>query len=123
LVLDRTEEYDIIVEEAKSTAQTADINLELTQRMTNEDEYQTFAYMVVKEDEEKYDITLDELKNQHYEIKTEFNAVAQQAAYEAFKSVSYFPGSDPETVEGVFVLINGKCGAIAAGLGGRKSYS
>lgn len=120
LVLDRMEEADFISEEAKSTAQAADINLELTQRMTNDDAYQTFAYMVVKEAEEKYDITLDELKNQHYEIKTEFNAVAQQAAYEAFKSDSYFPGSDPETVQGAFVMMNGKTGAIAAALGGRN---
>src|SRR5699024_11885924 len=106
--------------EAKSTAQAADINLELTQRMTNDDAYQTFAYMVVKEAEEKYDITVDELKNQHYEIKTEFNAVAQQAAYEAFKSESYFPGRDAETVQGAFVMVNGETDSIAEALVGEN---
>lgn len=120
LVLERMEGAEFITADARTTAQETDISLNVTQRMSNDEAYQTFAHMVVKEAEEKYDITFDELKNQEYEIKTGFNTAAQRSAYESFKTDGHFPGSDPETVEGAFVMMDSQTGAVAAALGGRN---
>src|SRR5699024_7923527 len=62
-----------------------------------------------------------ERKNQHYEIKTKFNEVTQQAAYEPDKSDSYSPGSEPDTLQGATIMTKGNTGAIAPASGGRNN--
>ncbi|MBM7571467.1 transglycosylase domain-containing protein [Aquibacillus albus] len=78
-----------------------------------------YLAMVIKEAEEKYQLTLPELKRGGYKIVVNMNKKAQQIAYEQFQQDTHFYGSSNE-VEGAFVLMNQESGKLEAVLGGRK---
>lgn len=117
LVLDRMNEAGIITEDEKNIAENKEIALHLTQRKTNNDAYQSFADLVIKEISNQYGISLEELKTRQYRIKTGFDKTAQTKAYQEFQEASNFPGGD--NMEGAFVMMDQKKGQIVAAIGGR----
>jgi penicillin-binding protein 2A len=117
LVLKRMYEGEMITEDEMKQAQAKDIELNISQRKFNP-AYQTYVDLVIKEANEQYGITLDDLKANRYRIQTAINENAQEIAYDQFQYDGYFPGN-PEKVEGAFVMMEQKTGEIVAAIGGR----
>lgn len=80
---------------------------------------ESYVDVVLREIEEKYHISREEIYRGGYEIVTGINPKAQQIAYELFQNDAYFNGPKPG-VEGSFVLMDGRSGAIVAAIGGRE---
>lgn len=119
LVLETMHDLDYISKEEMVAAQQKAIQLDITTRKNNPT-YHTIADLVIKEAEDKYGITLEELKESRYRIITSLDKEIQEIAYDQFQYDGYFPGNDKETVEGAFVMMNEKNGEIVAALGGRR---
>src|SRR5699024_1367405 len=119
LVLDTMSDLEYISEEEANEAQAKDLQLNISQRKINP-AYHTAVDMAIKEAEETYGISLDELKQGRYRIMTAINENAQQIAFDQFQHDGYFSGNDKEKVEGVFVMMDQESGSIVAALGGRE---
>lgn len=118
VVLDRMANEEIITEDRAEEAKAKEIELNVSQRKNNP-AYNTIVDMAVKEAEELYDITEEELKQNRYRIVTSLDETAQQIAYEQFQYDAYFPGNNAEDVEGAFVMMKQDTGQIVAAMGGR----
>lgn len=118
LVLETMSDAGYISEEEAEEAAKKELQLNIAQRKINP-AYHTIVDMVIKEAEELYGITLEELKMNRYRIVTSMNEDAQQIAFDQFQQDGYFPGNDKETVEGAFVMMDQEDGSIVAALGGR----
>ncbi|SDJ88383.1 transglycosylase domain-containing protein [Sediminibacillus albus] len=87
----------------------------------NEEEvpwFDSYVDLAIKEAEEKYQLSLAELKRGGYRIVVNVDETAQQIAYEKFQEAENFPESLPGA-QGAFVLMDHKTGEIAAAIGGR----
>jgi penicillin-binding protein 2A len=85
----------------------------------------TYVDMVMREAQEKYHITNDDLLTGGYQIHTTLNLTAQEAMYEAMHADSHlaaelFPPSGPnQIVQGSMVIMDHQLGGIKAVMGGR----
>lgn len=118
VVLQSMYDADLITKEQLDKAKQKGIKLNVSSRKVNR-AYHTIADLAIKEAEEKYGITLDELKANRYRIVTTMDEEIQEIVYDQFQYDGYFPGNNKETVEGAFVMIDSKTGAIVAAMGGR----
>lgn len=119
IVLQTMADLQYITLEEAETAKNKDLNLQVTERKV-EPAYHSYVDMVIKEAEEKYGISEDELKNRQYRITTSINKDAQQIAFEEFQQDTYFPGNSMKNVEGAFVMMEEEKGEIVAAIGGRN---
>lgn len=119
IVLDRMEAEEVITADAANEAKEKEIELNISQRKYNP-AYNTVVDMAVQEAQELYDISEEELKQNRYRIVTSIDETAQQIAYEQFQYDAYFPGNNPEDVEGAFVMMKQDTGQVAAAIGGRQ---
>lgn len=119
LVLETMEELGFITKEELNSAKAKGLNLNISQRKVNP-AHHTIVDLAIKEAEEKYGITLDELREKRYRIVISLDEDIQEIVYDHFQYDGYFPGNNKETVEGAFVMIDEKTGQIVAAQGGRK---
>ncbi|QKY68518.1 transglycosylase domain-containing protein [Lentibacillus sp. CBA3610] len=78
----------------------------------------SYIDLVLKEAEDKYHISVDELQRGGYRLEVNINPRIQQIAYDKFQNEDYFPGNT-EGAEGAFVMLEQNSGKVAAALGGR----
>ncbi|MFS8631533.1 MAG: transglycosylase domain-containing protein, partial [Bacillales bacterium] len=119
LVLETMAELGYITEEEMEAARAKGLNLNLSQRKVNP-AHHTIVDLAIKEAEQKYGITLDELRKKRYRIVVSLDEEIQEIVYDHFQFDGYFPGNNKQTVEGAFVMIDEKTGRIVAAQGGRK---
>lgn len=118
VVLKAMEEQGYISKKEKEVATATKLALNLSTRGTNQ-AHHTIADLAIKEAEELYGITLEELKSKRYRIVTAMDSEIQEIVYDQFQFDGYFPGNNKETVEGAFVMMDSKTGQIVAAQGGR----
>jgi len=83
-------------------------------------EYSAYIDYLLKEAQEKYNITENDLYRGGYKIYTELDPQAQRATYNAFNNDKLFPkGSSSEKVQAAMVILDPKTGGVAAMMGGR----
>lgn len=119
IVLQMMEQLSLISKEEMNKAIDKEIELNISQRSTNQ-AHHTIADLAIREAEQLYGLTLDDLKAKRYRIVTSMDADIQEIVYDQFQYDGYFPGNDKETVEGAFVMIDEKTGQIIAAQGGRN---
>jgi penicillin-binding protein 2A len=78
----------------------------------------SYIDLVIKEAEDTYHISADELRRGGYRIVVNIDPEIQQIAYEKFQNEDYFPGNT-DGAEGAFVMLEQDSGKIAAAIGGR----
>ncbi|MHA6251658.1 transglycosylase domain-containing protein [Oceanobacillus sp. CAU 1775] len=78
----------------------------------------SYVDLVVKEAQEKQNITSDHLSKGGYRIVVALDEEIQRIAYEKFKDDDYFPGNTAG-VEGAFVMMEHESGRIVSAIGGR----
>ncbi|MFS1515759.1 transglycosylase domain-containing protein [Bacillus sp. SCS-151] len=118
LVLSLMERKGYITPEDAVRYQGRTLALDINQM--NENMYLlSYIDLVVKEAEERYGLTNNELLKGGYKITVPLDATVQQKAYEFFQDSNNFAGTD-ENVEGAFVLMDNKTGGIIACIGGRN---
>ncbi|WP_070119943.1 transglycosylase domain-containing protein [Bacillus marinisedimentorum] len=81
--------------------------------------YTSYIDMVLKEANEKYHLSYEEVMTGGYSIKVPMDEKIQRTAYKLFQEEKYFPGSD-EHVQGSFVLLDNKTGGVLSVIGGRN---
>src|SRR5699024_1522265 len=118
VVLRAMEELDYISKEEMTAASDTGLELNISVRKTNQ-AHRTISDLAIKEAEELYGISLDELKEKRYRIVTAMDSEVQEIVYDQFQYDGYFPGNDKETVEGAFIMMDQKTGQIIAAQGGR----
>lgn len=119
VVLEAMEQEGYITTKEKKTAQGKALVLNESVRKMN-DAHHTIVDLVIKEAEEVYGLSLEELKAKRYRIVTSLDKTIQDIVYKQFQYDSYFPGNKKDAVEGAFVMIDQKTGQIIAAQGGRK---
>src|SRR5699024_10329107 len=119
LALQTMADLQLIDIEDAEEAKTKDINLQITERKINPI-YHSYVDIVIKEAEEKYGLSLEDLKSSQYRIRTGINTEAQDIAFEEFQQDTYFPGNSMKNVEGSFLMMEEDTGQIAAAIGGRN---
>ncbi|WFA06340.1 transglycosylase domain-containing protein [Bacillus sp. HSf4] len=78
----------------------------------------SYIDLVMKEAEDKYSISSEQLLQGGYTITVPLDTSIQKAAYTLMKEDGYFPGTDNKA-EGSAVFIDNKTGGVVAALGGR----
>ncbi|MBY6037960.1 PBP1A family penicillin-binding protein [Fictibacillus nanhaiensis] len=82
--------------------------------------YSTYIDMVIKEANEKYHISREELRQGGYKIVVPMDPATQIAVYNRFQDGRFFIGTGKEKPEGAMVLMDGKTGGLVAVQGGRN---
>ena len=91
------------------------------QEMEKNPAYATYIDMVLDEAEDVYHLSNEEILRGGYRIVVPMDRDAQQTAFELFRDVRFFPGSDRNDLpEGALVAMNGKTGGVIAAIGGRE---
>src|SRR5699024_5639370 len=119
VVLKTMEQLNYITKEEMQNAMGEDLQLNISTRSTNQ-AHHTIADLAIKEVEDMYGITLDDLKAKRYRIVTAMDVDIQEAVYDQFQYDGYFTGNNKENVEGEFVMMDEAKGQIVAAQGGRK---
>src|SRR5699024_5044528 len=119
VVLQAMEQLNYISKEDMLAASEKEMQLNISVRSTNQ-AHHSIVDLAIKEAEEVYGITLDDLKAKRYRIITAMDSEIQEIVYDQFQYDGYFPGNDKETVEGAFVMMNQENGQIIAAQGGRQ---
>ncbi|MCA1182645.1 penicillin-binding protein [Bacillus licheniformis] len=79
----------------------------------------SYIDLVMKEAEDKYSISSEQLLQGGYTISVPLDVSIQKAAYTLMKQDGYFPGTDNKA-EGSAVFIDNRTGGVVAALGGRE---
>ncbi|GAA0378830.1 PBP1A family penicillin-binding protein [Paenibacillus motobuensis] len=117
VVLDLMFEQGYISAEERDEAKAVDYDY--TPPVKNES-YLAFKDYVIKEAEEKYGLTEDDLNRGGYKIYTTMDAQAQKAVEKAFDNDDFFEKSkDDKQVQASIVIMNHQNGSLVALLGGR----
>ncbi|MES9685985.1 transglycosylase domain-containing protein [Bacillus sp. JJ353] len=82
----------------------------------------SYIDLVIKEAEDRYSISGDQLLRGGYTITVPLDPSVQKAAYTLMKQDGYFPGTD-DKAEGSAVFIDNKTGGVIAAIGGRDYVS
>lgn len=122
IVLDTMAELGYITKTEANEAKAKGLELNITKRKVNPAHY-TIVDMTIKEAEEKYGISINELREKRYRIVISLDEEIQEIVYDYFQYDGYFPGNNKEKVEGAFVILDEKTGQIIAAQGGRKYES
>jgi penicillin-binding protein 2A len=105
---------------AKETLQAQGNTLGLHVKEKSDDPWlESYIDLVIKEAENKYNISAEQLYQGGYTIRVPIDASLQKAAYERMKDDQYFPGTDKHA-EGSAVFVDNRTGGVAAAIGGRE---
>lgn len=116
-VLQSMQDAGKISNETRLQEQSTDLNLNLQEEQ--EDPWNdSYIDLAVKEAEEKYELSRNDLEVGGYRIVVNIDNDIQKVVYKKFQDSDYFPGNNDE-VEGTFVMMEAKSGKIVATLGGR----
>lgn len=118
LVIDAMENAGYIEVSTSTTEKRKDLGLHLQESENNQWAH-GYIDLVAKEAAQKHELSIDELKRGGYRIVVNLDETAQKAAYNKFQEDEYFPGNT-EGVEGAFVMMDQKSGAIVSAIGGRN---
>lgn len=118
LVLNKMYELDMI--NAETLKREKGKLLGLKQGKTEETPWlSTYIDMVLKEIEEKYHLSREEIYTGGYKITVGLDLKAQEVAYQHLQYEEYFHGPIDE-IEAVVVILDQQTGAIRAAIGGRN---
>ncbi|TFJ93541.1 transglycosylase domain-containing protein [Lentibacillus salicampi] len=117
VVLHALEDTDAISTEERLEAQGKTLSLDV-QEYEPKPWAASYIDLVLKEAQDKYDLSADEIRRGGYQVFVNINPNIQQIAYENFQDDHYFPGNT-ERVEGAFIMMEQDSGKIAAAVGGR----
>lgn len=117
IVLQAMEETGTISTEERLAAQGKTLGLDV-QEYEPKPWAASYIDLVIKEAEDEYELSAEELQRGGYEIVVNIDPEIQQAAYEKIQDGSYFPGNT-DGAEGAFVMLEQASGKIAAAIGGR----
>ncbi|MCP6682328.1 transglycosylase domain-containing protein [Bacillus nakamurai] len=84
--------------------------------------FDSYIDLVIKEAEERYSMSGEQLLQGGYTIQTSLDSKLQKTAYTLMKENGYFPGTD-QSAEGSAVFIDNKTGGVRAAIGGRDYVS
>lgn len=118
LVLESMYQTDFITEEEKNEAIAQPLNLNVSMREFKPD-VQAYIDLVLKEANEKHQLSLEQLQKNEYKLIVTMNPTIQQIAYEQFQYDQYFPGNNMSDIQGAFVMMDEATGGIVAAIGGR----
>lgn len=105
---------------AKETLQAQGKTLGLHVKESSEKPWlDSYIDLVIREAENKYSISAEQLYQGGYTIRVPLDTRFQQAAYDLMDKDSYFPGTDKKA-EGSAVFIDNKSGGVIAAIGGRE---
>ncbi|MDA1476013.1 transglycosylase domain-containing protein [Bacillus changyiensis] len=79
----------------------------------------SYIDLVIKEAEEEYSISREQLLQGGYTIRVPLDISVQKAAYKLMQEDDYFPGTDHHA-EGSAVFIDNQTGGVIAAIGGRN---
>ncbi|WP_235001572.1 transglycosylase domain-containing protein [Halobacillus sp. Marseille-P3879] len=116
-VLARMEALDMIAAEEMVSLQGSTLGAEKREE-NNETWTNSYVDAAIREAEENYHISREELKRGGYRLIVEMDPAIQRIASEKMKNGEFAPGSQ-EQVEGAFTLMDQKTGGLAAVVGGR----
>lgn len=119
LVLTLMEKQDYLSPAETVRAQGMMIALDFQQEERNP-AYTTYIDMVIKEANEKYHLSREELRQGGYKIVVPMDPAAQDAVYKSFQDGRYFIGTGQAKPEGAMVLMDSKSGGLLAVQGGRN---
>ncbi|MGM8214725.1 PBP1A family penicillin-binding protein [Bacillaceae bacterium W0354] len=118
VVLNRMYELDMI--NANMLKREQGKMLGLNQGETEESPWlNTYIDIVLKEIEEKYHLSREEIYTGGYKITVGLDVEAQEIAYEHLQKNDYFHGPE-ENIEAAVVILDEQSGAIRAAIGGRS---
>lgn len=117
LTLQLMHDAGYIDEKKLEEALATEITLNISDR-TLHPAHHSYADMVIREAENRYGLTLEDLKAKRYRIVTALDNDMQMTAFEQFQFSSYFPGNN-DKVQGAFVMMEQEKGEIVAAIGGR----
>lgn len=117
VVLDAMETTGVISNETKQNEQGKTLGLKLNET-TSKPWVASYVDLVIKEAQEKQQISVDQLQKGGYRIVVAMDEDAQKIAYEKFQNEEYFPGNTTGT-EGAFVMMEQDSGKIITSIGGR----
>ncbi|SNZ14360.1 penicillin-binding protein 2A [Terribacillus aidingensis] len=119
LVLEEMEEHGYITTEEKEAAQAEDLGVTEPEEEEERPWIESYIDLVAEEAEEKYDLSLEELRTGGYRIVVNVDEDIQRTAYKTMQDDTYFNGSS-EGIQGAFVMLDQKSGKIIAAAGARK---
>ncbi|WP_078556656.1 transglycosylase domain-containing protein [Bacillus alkalicellulosilyticus] len=91
-------------------------------RLSQHEAYATYIDMVLDEAEERFHLTNEEVLTGGYTIVVPMDKQLQETSFKMFQDDGYFPGTD-EHVQGAFVMLDVRTGAVLAAQGGRQYIS
>lgn len=121
VVLSAMESTGVISTETKQIEQGKTLGLQLNET-TSKPWVASYVDLVIKEAQEKQQISVDQLKKGGYRIVVAIDEDAQKIAYEKLQNEEYFPGNTAGT-EGAFVMMEQDSGKIITSIGGRNYQS
>lgn len=118
VVLEAMENAGMISVETKQFEQGKTLGLELNEK---EDKPWADSYvdLVIKEAQEKRQISIDHLRRGGYRIEVGMKEGIQKTAFEKFTEGNYFPGNTAGA-EGAFIMMEQDTGKIVSAIGGRE---
>lgn len=117
VVLQIMEDENMLTTSTRLQEQGKALGLKFSDRSTHP-AYASYLDLVIREANQVYQLTNDELRRGGYRIVINMDELSQQVAYRTFQEDDYFPGNT-EGVEGAFVMLEQTSGKIVAALGGR----
>src|SRR5699024_9118620 len=118
IVLSSMENAGYISNEVKQKEQAKTLGLELAEKEPRP-WVDSYVDLVVKEAQEKQQISIDQLRTEGFRIVVGIDPDIQKIAYNKFQNEDYFPGNTTGT-EGAFVMMDNDTGKIISAIGGRN---
>ncbi|MBG9449780.1 penicillin-binding protein [Cytobacillus firmus] len=124
IVLDRMKEHNFITEKEWEKAKNEKLVFEDSGGDPFKGKYPYYVDVVLEEAINKYDISLDELLSDGYQIYTELDQDMQSSVEETYTNDQLFPkGTGDQQVQSGAVLLDPKNGGIRALAGGRGEHT
>ncbi|MVP00432.1 transglycosylase domain-containing protein [Paenibacillus lutrae] len=110
----------IITEEQRAQAAAVDYNPETATSIAQVNMFPTFRDYVIKEANDKYGVTEEQISNGGYKIYTTMNSEAQKAMDKAYTNAKLFqPNGPKQPMQSAMVIVDNTNGGIVAMIGGR----
>ncbi|PAD20487.1 transglycosylase domain-containing protein [Terribacillus saccharophilus] len=119
LVLDQMEEQGYITAEEKEAAQAEELGVTQPEEEQERPWIESYIDLVAEEAQEKYDLSLENLRTGGYRIVVNVDEDIQRTAYNTMQDDTYFDGST-DSIEGAFVMLDQNSGKIVAAVGARE---
>ncbi|MBT2690765.1 penicillin-binding protein 1A [Bacillus sp. ISL-47] len=124
LVLDRMKEHNFISEKEWEIAKNEKLVFDDSGGDPLKGKFPYYVDVVLEEAIEKYDLSLDELLSDGYQIYTELDQEMQRSVEETYKNDALFPqGTGDRLVQSGAILLDPQNGSIRALAGGRGEHT